>query len=278
MKKLASIAIALLILSIPLNSQGSEFLNTIMHLNFGFSFGFPYGEIINTEHNAFVIPERYKGKTENQRPEHYETAFGASIDLTPFKPIILGNEAHALKFGLRGGYRAHFLQQNLTIREGATYTLGGVTQPNSKGKDLDFGGPLLTFQSWMVGPVIHYAPFIDSANYQGSYTAMGGFTFYALFGQVFGGELTAYPARRDSKETITPYKSKVEGYKIDVGIGGEIAVCSINLGLNVYYSYIHLTTETRIYPTVGRESDLHEVNLEVYIGIPIIWSKFPKVI
>jgi hypothetical protein len=38
----------------------------------------------------------------------------------------------------------------------------------------------MDYRSWMIGPVIHYAPYIGASDLNYEYTANGGFTFYAL--------------------------------------------------------------------------------------------------
>ena len=167
MRNIIKIIIFAIFLALPIQLHSREFLNTIMHINFGVMFGFPFGDIINYE-RRFSIEETYRGSTENVRPDHYDTSFGITIDLSPFPPVIAGEESHALKFGLRGVYRFHYYYQKITIREDASYVLQGTPYKNTTGKDINFGGNLLTMQSWMIGPVIHYAPFIDSANFEGA--------------------------------------------------------------------------------------------------------------
>jgi len=123
--------------------------------------------------------------------------------------------------------------------------------------------------SWMVGPVIHYAPSIEASGPEGEYTAGGGLTLYALYGQLINGELTAYPARRNYGAVVDPYKTSIRGYKIDVGIGGEISICAINLGVNLYYSMIRIKMAEKIYTEVDKKTNLNEICVELYMGIPI---------
>ena len=74
--------------------QAREFLNTILHLNFGGMYSFAAGgDIIRGENQAVntEIPD-------NQSTNYYETALCITLDIAPTKPIILGMEDHAIKF------------------------------------------------------------------------------------------------------------------------------------------------------------------------------------
>ena len=274
--------VLILIMLIPLNLCAKEFLNTIMHINFGVMFGFPFGEMINYEKNDFFVDETYKNKTKRIEPDHYDTSFGVSIDLSPFPPLILGNESHAMKFGIRGTYRFHYVLQKMTIKEDATYDIlnQGTPVTNTTNDDIDFSDNLLVSQSWMVGPVIHYAPFIKTIDFDEAYSAVGGFTFFVLFGQIHQGTLTAFASRRESGMAITTsnHRARFSAFRIDAGMGAEIAICSMNIGLNLYYSYIDFELTKEVYPIFGKNSTLHEVCIEIYVGIPIVWTKTPKII
>ena len=131
-------------------------------------------------------------------------------------------------------------------------------------------GKVMDYTSYMIGPVIHYAPFIESANFNREYTAGGGFTFFALWGKI-NGDLTAYPVLRDENIPIPSvnYSSKITGYKYDLGVGAELAICSLNIGINIYYSYTSIKMKEKIYANMGKKGNLKEGCLELYIGIPI---------
>lgn len=244
-----------LLLLIPVQLSAKEFLNTFLHINFGVMYSlYNSGDIVNYEHDSYSIIEAYGNNV--VRPNHYDAGFGITIDISPLKPIVLGSDAHAFKLGIRGCYRFHYFQQKIAVME-------------SEDSEIDYGGNLLTFMSWMVGPVIHYAPSIEASSLDGEYTAGGGFTLYALYGHLVKGELTAYPAQRNYGESVGDYETSVKGYKIDIGIGGEISVCSVNLGLNLYYSMIRIKMADKIYDEVDKNSIINEICVEVYMGIPI---------
>lgn len=244
MKNKKYVLIFLLFL-IPGNLHAREFLNTVLHLNFGGMSSFvTTGDIVDGEEDQVELVMEDDNKT-----SHYETAFGMTLDIVPFAPIILGMESHAVKFGVRGTYRLHFLQQR--VKSGKEYT-----------------GQVMDYRAWMVGPVIHYAPFIGASDLNYEYTATGGFTLYALYGQL-DGDLTAFPGLRDYGTDISSYSSKINGYKVDIGIGAEIALCTLNFGMNVYYSYTKIHMQDKIYQDSGKDGELKEGCLELYIGIPI---------
>ena len=128
-----------LIVFISQNSlHAREFLNTILHLNFGGMYSFASGgDIISKEKKAADSFHEVKNTS------YYGTALCVTLDIVPTKPIILGMEDHAIKFGLRGTYKIHSLQQSVDMNDENT-------------------GKLMDYTSYMIGPVIHYAPFIES--------------------------------------------------------------------------------------------------------------------
>ena len=244
MKKQYLIVI-LFFLTMPAALNAREFLNTVLHLNFGGMYSFANkGDIIDSEDNAVQV-----SIPDNTNVSHYETAYCATLDIVPTDPIILGMEDHAIKFGVRGSYRFHTLQQRVST-------------------DTEIGDQVMEYRSWMLGPVIHYAPYIEPSDLNDDYTASGGFTLYALYGRI-NGDLTAFPAIRESGAATGDYDTKVSGYKVDIGIGAEIALCSLNVGVNVYYTYINFNMKDKVYSDLGKSGYLREGCLEIYVGIPI---------
>lgn len=235
----------LLLFLLPVNLHAREFLNTVVHLNFGGMYTFATtGDILDSEENEIKQTFPSDSKT-----SHYETAYSFTLDVLPMDPIILGMEAHAVKLGIRGAYRLHFLQQR--VKSGDEYT-----------------GQVMDYTSWMLGPVIYYAPFLDSSDLDYEYTSNGGFTFFALYGRM-NGDLTAYPAIQDYGASTGTSNTNVSGYKIEIGVGAEIALCALNFGVNVYYSYSNMKLKEKIYADLGRNAEMREGCLELYVGIPI---------
>ena len=217
-----------------------EFLNTILHLNFGGMYSFASGGSILSREDKEV----------NSLPDvkdisYYETALCITLDIAPIKPIILGMEDHAVKFGVRASYKIHSMHQSVDMGDENT-------------------GKLIDYYSYMIGPVIHYAPFIEPSSLSGDYTAGGGFTLFALCGKI-NGDLTSYPALSD----LISKSSKISGYKFDIGAGAELALCSLNIGINIYYSYTSIKMKDPVYAGMGKNSNLKEGCLELYIGIPL---------
>lgn len=236
------------ILIAPASLHAREFLNTVLHLNFGGMYTFTTaGSIIESEKS--VINSDF---TDDPKVSHYSTSYCATLDIVPFDPVLLGMEEHAVKFGVRGSYRFSFLQQRVA-------------------DTVELGDKVMDYRSWMVGPVIHYAPFIEPSDLNEDYTASGGFTFYALAGRI-NGDLTAFPAAREKSGysgSYGIYSTGISGYKFDIGVGAEIALCSLNFGVNLYYSYTSFDMDEKIYADSGKSGYLKEGCLEIYVGIPV---------
>ncbi len=250
--KTFSISIVFL-LFVSSSAQSKEFLNTIVDFNIGVVFGAPIGNLISQETSSYSVVQPSGNKTMN--PTTSEASFGIFVDITPFPPIILGLESHAIKFGLRTGFRFNYLQQALTVTE----------------LNIDIREILLEYKNWMAGLVIMYAPVLG-INRKGEFTASGGLNFFVLFGTIFDGKLSPNPVKMKATTGATGSSLSFEGYKIDAGMGGEISVFSVNIGVNVFYSYINLTT-AKVMPYTGfaKNAEIHEVCVEIYMGIPIEW-------
>lgn len=246
MKRILKITALVAALSvIPVRIQAREFLNTVLHLNFGGMYSFTnVSDIIDEEHDIA------EANSLNGEESYYETAYTVTLDIVPFDPIILGLESNAIKFGIRGTYGFNFVQQRIT-QDGNVYE-----------------GELMNYDLWMIGPVIHFAPVIDPSDLDNEYTASSGLTFFATWGRL-DGDLTAYAALRDYGASLSPYSTSINGYKINVGFGAEIALCSLNFGLNLYYSYTSYTLENEIYSGKGKNHNMKEGCLELYVGFPI---------
>jgi hypothetical protein len=244
--------------------KAKEFLNTVLHINFGVSYGIPEGDIIDYESEKYYINETYDGETTQKYPEHYSNSYGMTLDITPFDPILLANEAHAVKIGARASYKFHYIEQNITVAD-------------AEQKEVDYGGSLFRYQAWMVGPVLHYSPMVETSEITGDYTSKGGFTLFLLYGKLVGSQLTIMPSKRDFGDTVSNYKTSMTGYKIDAGLGGEVSVCSVNLGLNLIYSYMSFNTAEKLYDSISRESTMSQISVEVYMGIPVEWYTMPAI-
>lgn len=246
MKRIIKITVLLLAVSvIPVQLHAREFLNTVLHLNFGGMYSFTnVGDLIDEENDAADV------YLPSGKQSYYETAYTVTLDIVPFDPIILGLESNAIKFGVRGTYGFNFVQQRITADQHV------------------YSDQLMNYKLWMVGPVIHFAPVIDPSDLNNEYTANSGLTFFVTYGRL-NGDLSAYAALRDQGTAMSPYTAGIEGYKINVGIGGEIALCSLNFGVNLYYSYTSYNLNREIYPDAGKNHYMKEGCLELYVGFPI---------
>jgi hypothetical protein len=233
------------ILMTPAALYSREFLNTVLHLNFGGMYSFAnQGDVLDCENKA--IDSHF---SDSHEVSYYETAYCITLDIVPTDPIMLGMEESAIKFGIRGSYRFHYFQQRVMSKS-------------------EFGDQLMDYRSWMIGPVVHYAPFIEPSDLNEDYKASGGFTLYALYGRL-NGNLTAFPAIREDGGSTGDYNTKINGYKFDIGLGAELALCSLNVGVNIYYSYMKFTMKDQIYSDLGKSGYIKEGCMELYIGIPI---------
>ncbi|MDR3238409.1 MAG: hypothetical protein LBT84_07890, partial [Spirochaetia bacterium] len=112
-----------------------EFLNTFMQINIGYSYGLSI--------NGDMLDAENRNKSVDRKLKYVNDSFNFMTDLVPFKPIFLGDESHALKIGVRGGYRMHFVEQKTTI------------------SGEDYGGDLMGYSTFVFGPLIRYAPSIS---------------------------------------------------------------------------------------------------------------------
>ncbi len=239
----------------PLNLAAGEFLNTVMHLNFLYMYGVStWGDITTYEHNNFAIKDPDNGMR-NARPDHKDNAFGFFMDITPFRAFLLGNEDNAIKLGFRFSYKFHSVGQTVQL------------------ENKSYKSDLMNFQAFMGGIVLYYAPTVEPAVVSKNYNSSKGLTFFVMYGQLQGGEISAFPVWKKTDPDTYPLavsSTKIKGNKFDIGFGGEVSICgSVSLGLNIYYSLITYTMNDKIYSRVGRNSTLNEVGLELFIGIPI---------
>lgn len=250
MRKL--ILILLVVFAFPCSLFAREFINSFMQINLGYSYALVKAGDIRS------------GESKNppdggQRLKYSASSVNFMLDITPFQPISFNNENSAIKIGLRGGFRMHTMEQRLTARV--------------DGDKKDYSGRLLEFQCLSIGALIRYAPSMSMVEdlAESYYSSNGGFTAFVLYGRMFNGQIDAFAAKRAHKETVSvPYESTLTGHRIDAGLGAEISICAINLGVNLYYSCVLFQLKNDIYPAIGRSPVQHELNLEVYIGLPLV--------
>ncbi len=305
MKSTTALVILTAFILLPSLSHGREFLNTRIHLNFGGGYNFASNAIMNYENQA-VPGILLSNSFFPLEPTHDVTDYGLTIDAVPFEPLMLGQDSHALKFGLRGGYRFHFVSQKLGIK---------ITDS----KKYTINSDLLRFQTWSVGPVVHYSPFVKP-HVDGGYASIFGISLFATYGQLVNGKYTGYPSLNDSIEkvyseitgnplftyaayldssiatelrdfyyaAITDYynlfpfyqkERKVTGHVVNLGVGFTVSIVAINVGANFYYSWKIMKMDQEVFipyggsflPAVGKNINLHGFSVEGFIGIPIGW-------
>ena len=258
MKKTVKIFFIMAILLLPMHSvYAKEFLSSFMHIHFGYIFSLkPYSSIVNEEEGSFSIPITSGDRTWNRGPSHYHYGLSFGLDFVPFSPIRVGDYGSAMKIGIRGVGRYHIINQILEVD----------TENNSR---RDYGGQLANYYNLMIGPVIRYAPFARVNRLDGVLSASGGFTFYAIAGSIFNGDLTAFPAKRNVEGDVENYSTSISGWRANIGVGGEFTMCNVSLGLNAFYSYSKFKMQDKVYPDIGRTSNMNEMCFEIYMGIPV---------
>ncbi len=249
MKKIFIILVLCLGLTVSSELCAREFLNTFMQINLGYSYGLDCaGKITDTEIRHAVDGKKLK---------YVNSAVNLMLDVVPFKPVYFNMGKMAVKIGIRGGYRGQNTDQ--TVK---TSVNGGSRK--------EYTGNFMNYHCLCAGPMIRFAPFLSMADEFTDYVAGGGMTFFVMYGRIFGGELNAFAANRACGVQVPePWKTSLNGSRLDIGIGGEIAVCSANLGLNVCYSRLWLHLRDQVYNEIGKNSTQQELSAEIYIGMPL---------
>ena len=105
----------LLLFAVALPLPAKEFLNTFLHINLGVTWtAGNFGEVIDRELATELSTEKSDTFGYGE-PSFLHTSFDFSLDLAPFRPLVLGYEAHAVKIGLRGGMRMHSCREILEV-------------------------------------------------------------------------------------------------------------------------------------------------------------------
>jgi hypothetical protein len=292
----------------PVESYSGEFLNSIMKINFGASYEFPSTKIIQYERRtSWSALYALYGVMNPYMPTHFGMSYNINADILPIPPIIFLNETQGLKFGVRGGYKFSYIQQELNFK---------ITER----KQYKFTGDLMKYRTWLVGPIIYYTPFVKTSETTGDYTSNAGFTFFFLYGNLGNGKLTAFPTKMDLIEKMGGYlslvdpttyyqklatqlldmgivKTKFNGYSLNYGIGGELSFCAVNIGMNFVYSQTHIKLKYPVYtlnainsgtglplsPTnffpiysLGKNILMYTYAIELYLSIPVEWLKKPS--
>jgi|GEM_PF-578656 len=248
-------------------AYSKEFIDSFLHIDFSVGFSlFPWSDFLEYERmTSYGFNTTDPSNVSVVYPYQYALNLGLNLDIMPFPTIPVNDETQAIKIGLRVGYKWGFLLQSLTI-------------PTTNDTNDVYGGQLMIYNVILFGPVIYWAPKVEIVGLDAKYKAKGGFTFFALWGFVLEdtASYTAYPSLREKGDsyttatgTDTGYDTTFTGWKIEVGVGAEITAGTINFGVNLYYSYLDMTLKKQIYVNLPKKTGLHEICIEVYIGIPL---------
>lgn len=259
------IILLIIIITIQLSSKNimaNEFLNTFVHFNMlATPYSYVFGDITDEEDDSYSVVD-YNGDT--IRPSHVDYSFGASADIVPFPVFLLGNESHAIKFGIKITYKFHTMMQLIDYEK-------------SKNSDSTYlRENFLIFETFMAGLVIHYAPFIKPSSFHGDYTSNYGFIFFITLGKINKGKLYPFAIKNTVEESTESPSTKVTGWKMDIGIGGRVSICSINIGLNLIYSKLSIEMDQNYYSNTSKATKIHMLGFELVLGFPLEWGTTKK--
>ncbi|PKL18078.1 MAG: hypothetical protein CVV49_07775 [Spirochaetae bacterium HGW-Spirochaetae-5] len=222
--------------------------------------GFAWGEIIDKEYDSFKLDYTWDdGYSESSRPDHTYWLAGLHCDFTPFR--IKGEEGRFYSWGIRGMILANFISQDtsvgdkdfweeffISLFEDEDETDDSYEVDEAEREVVSYGGLLLRYKSWMAGPVIKLFP-DRNQNFA--------LEFYALYGKIFDGVLTAFPSVRDygTEFNEKDYVTKVRGDQFMIGASAGNG--RISLGLAYTISRLKLDNEPVVYNGLGTETDIH---------------------
>jgi hypothetical protein len=291
MKHIQKIAAAVSIMIFcQVQAVAYESIRNIFSINGGMSYANTGGRIIDIEKKmpAFISTTDINGANPAgpyllSRPKHSSMSYGAFGDLTPVPAIVLGNDTHAVKFGIRGGYRYLSVKQKLEV------------------KRLSYTNDLMASHSWSMGPVIKYSPFLITDPVTGAARSRFCITMFFQAGQTFRGYVRPHNAQLNLIKSISSaywsfsgiypglatnwFTNNITGYmtvfggarsrfsaiKYDIGLGAEAGILLFNLGINIYYSQIDMKIPGNIYWYSCKNTSLRQFNAEFYIGMPVEW-------
>ena len=238
----------------------SRYCESIMNLQLIGGAGFAWGDIIDKEYESFKLDYTWDdGYSESSRPDHTYWIAGLHADFTPIR--IKGTEQKTYIWGIRGMLLANYISQDtsvgdkdfweeffISLFEDEDETDDSYEVDEAEREVVSYGGLLLRYKSWMVGPVLKLFPYRNE-NFA--------FEFYVLYGKIFDGVLTAFPSVRDYGATFDEkdYVTKVRGRQLMIGTSAGSG--RLSLGLAYTISMIKLDNELPVYNDLGTETDIH---------------------
>ncbi len=227
--------------------------------------GTTWGELIREEYDSFKLNVTYDdGFEDSDRPDHLTAEIGLQLDITPI-PYKL------FKIGLRGRYCAYYISQDTSVGDkefwdeflNALFEDEDEYESEAEEREtVSYGGTLIKYKYWMVGPVLYYFP-KDNDYFN--------FNYFIMYGRLHEGILTAHPSRRDYgfSYTIDDYKSTLEGFKINGGAGLQFQLSPhYTLSIDLFYSVtkLKLNRKLPIYRNIGTLTYVHELSIGASLG------------
>lgn len=222
--------------------------------------GYSWGEVIDKEYDSFKLDYTWDdGYSESSRPDHTYWLAGVYTDFTPVQ--IKGERLKNFSWGIRGMLLANYISQDTSVGDKDFWEefftslfededdYGDSYEVDEDDREVvSYGGLLLRYKSWMVGPVLKVFP---------SRHDNLAFEFYILYGKIFDGVLTAFPSVRDygSNFEEKDYVSKIRGNQFMTGISAGTG--RISFGLVYSMTMIKLDHELSIYNDIGTGTDIH---------------------
>jgi len=238
----------------------SRYYESILNFQLIGGAGFAWGDIIDKEYESFELDYTWDdGYSDSSRPDHTYWIAGLHADFTPFH--IKGAEQRTYLWGIRGMLLANYISQDtsvgdkdfweeffISLFEDDDETDDSYEVDEAEREVVSYGGLLLRYKSWMVGPVLKLFP-CRNENFA--------FEFYVLYGKIFDGVLTAFPSVRDYGAAFDEkdYVTKVRGSQLMIGTSAGTG--RISLGLAYTISMLKLDNELPVYNGLGTDTNIH---------------------
>jgi|GEM_PF-5416166 len=113
---------------------------------------------------------------------------------------------------------------------------------------VSYGGILMRYKAWMIGPVIKYFP-----NSSDSIA----FEFSLLYGRIFDGTITAFPSRRDYGETFDEHEYITDIRGDQFFASTALVIGRYSFGVSYQLTRLKLKHEIGVYENLGTSTNIH---------------------
>jgi hypothetical protein len=225
------------------NTITGNMYNSLFGIYLFGSAGFPWGDILDTEHDLSYITIQYSnGVTKTGRPDHMLYYYGLNGDFYLYT-------SESIKTGIRARFAKGIINQETTV---------GGGQYETK----NYYATLMDFNALMCGGILIWSPF--------SHRNVA-FTPFLTVGKLIYSKIHPMPTLQKENGSAYPLPKKsydVEGYVINAGAGAQYAFSTIILGLNIVYTQFYINIEDNPYrPLVSDKTNLYAISLELFAGV-----------